>query len=58
MYQDLKQQFWWNAMRGDHTVCSKVSGMPISEIRISEIHKTLSAFADTRMEVKAYYYRL
>ena len=32
MYQDLKQNFWWNAMKRDSPVCGQVLGLSADKI--------------------------
>jgi len=37
MYQDLKQNFWWNAMEGDSPVYGQGLGLPEDKIEYQRI---------------------
>jgi len=56
MYQDLKQNFWWNAMKRDSPVCGQVLGLPADIDRISENSWTSTAITDTQMKVRTHHY--
>ena len=56
MYQDLKHNFWWLAMREIAPVCGQVLGLPADKDRILENSWTSTAIIDTRMEVGTQYY--
>jgi len=56
MYQDLKQNFWWN-MKRDSPLYGQVLGLPVDKDRTSENSWTFTTITDTRMEVETHHYR-
>jgi len=57
MYQDLKHNFWWLAMKREIApVCGQVLGLPADKDRTPENSWTSTTIIDTRIEVGEHHY--